>query len=289
MILGVLLPQGHRWAGAIGWLVPAMLFITFLQTRLSHRIWRRSHGVLLAANIAMAFAAWGVGWWVGGRDLALAGFFAGITPTATAAPVVMGFLGGQVDYVIAAFLLTNLAIPALLPGLLPLVLGQAKAMEVFRQVLGSMVVRVFAPMAAAAVLRLIHPPAAKWGARLRNVSFGLWVMALFLVTANASDFLRTQTVRPATLAEIAGLTALVCAGNFSLGRWVGGKQFAREGSQSLGQKNTALTIWLALAYAPNPLCALGPTCYVLWHNLWNSWQLHRHRPSPEETAERLKD
>jgi BASS family bile acid:Na+ symporter len=282
MILGILLPQGHRWAGAIGWLVPAMLFITFLQTRLSWRALRRRHGVLLAANVAMGFAAWGVGWWLGGRDVALAGFFAGITPTATAAPVVMSFLGGQVDWVIAAFLLTNLAIPALLPGLLPLVLGQAKALEVFRQVLASMGSRVFAPMAAAAVLRAIHPPAGAWGARLRNVSFGLWVAALYLVTANASDFLRTQTVRPTVLAEIAGLTALVCAANFTLGRLVGGPEFAREGSQSLGQKNTALTIWLALTYAPSPLSALGPTCYVLWHNLWNSWQLHRYRPGRDQ-------
>jgi BASS family bile acid:Na+ symporter len=32
-----------------------------------------------------------------------------------------------------------------------------------------------------------------------------------------------------------------------------------------------------MTYA-NPLVALGPTFYVLWHNLWNSWQLHRrHR------------
>lgn len=43
----------------------------------------------------------------------------------------------------------------------------------------------------------------------------------------------------------------------------------------LGQKNTTLTIYLALANA-NPLVALGPTFYVLWHNGWNTWQLHRY-------------
>jgi BASS family bile acid:Na+ symporter len=57
---------------------------------------------------------------------------------------------------------------------------------------------------------------------------------------------------------------------------LGGREYPREASQSLGQKNTTLTIYLALAYA-NPLVALGPTCYVIWHNLWNSWQLHRIR------------
>ena len=51
-------------------------------------------------------------------------------------------------------------------------------------------------------------------------------------------------------------------------------EFPREGSQCLGQKNTTFTIYLALAYT-SPVVALGPTFYVLWHNLWNSWQLHR--------------
>ena len=39
-------------------------------------------------------------------------------------------------------------------------------------------------------------------------------------------------------------------------------------------ENTTFTIYLALTYA-SPLVAFGPTCYVLWHNLWNSWQLQR--------------
>ena len=67
---------------------------------------------------------------------------------------------------------------------------------------------------------------------------------------------------------------------------IGGREFSREGSQSLGQKNTTFTIYLALTYA-SPLIALGPTCYVIWHNLWNSWQLHRaagHEAPPSAPA-----
>jgi BASS family bile acid:Na+ symporter len=78
------------------------------------------------------------------------------------------------------------------------------------------------------------------------------------------------------LGKIALTTAAICAASFALGRVIGGREFPREASQSLGQKNTSFTIYLALTYA-NPLVALGPTCYVLWHNLWNSWQLHRIR------------
>ena len=272
-IVGALLPQGHELAWLIRWLIMGMLFVVFLQTKLTRDALRPSHGWLLAANIAMGFVAWGVGWVVGGREVALAAFFCGITPTATAAPVIVSFLRGRVDYVVAAFLLTNVVIAALLPAFLPLVLGKA-APTAFADILGSVGLVVFVPMAAAWLVRKIHPGATAWPKRLSNVSFGAWVAALFLITARVSDFLRTHADLPRSLlVEIAILSLVVCGANFVLGRMIGGKEFAREASQSLGQKNTTFTIYLALTYA-SPLVALGPTCYVLWHNLWNSWQLH---------------
>jgi len=276
MGLGILVPPAAAAAAAIRWLVMGMLFLVFLDTRLSRSSLRPSHLVLLAANVAMGFAAWGLGWVVGGRDVALAAFFAGITPTATAAPVVTSFLRGRVEYVVAAFLVTNLAIAALLPGFLPLVLGRT-APAVFGDVLASVGLVVFAPMAAAWLLRTVHAPAAGWPRRLRDLSFGMWVAVLFLVTANGSHFLHTHPeLAVGAVVRIAAITAAVCAANFALGHLIGGREFGREASQSLGQKNNSLTIYLALAYA-GPLVALGPTCYVVWHNLWNSWQIHRSR------------
>lgn len=271
--LGAIMPDAHVFAGVIRWLVMAMLFLVFLQTRLSRGIWHRSHVIVVIANLGMGFAAYGIGWAIGGRDLALAGFFAGITPTATAAPVIVSFLRGRVEYVIGAFLLTNVVITALLPALLPFVLGKATPL-LFAQVTGSVASVVFLPMAAAWVVRTVHPGAVLWPDRLRNVSFGMWVAAMFLITANGSDFLRHQTGAPhRAIAQIALTTLLVCAANFGLGRLIGGRDYRREASQALGQKNTTFSIYLALTYA-SPLVALGPTCYVLWHNLWNSWQLH---------------
>ena len=80
IVLGALLPQAYAAAGAIRWLIMGMLFLVFLQTSLSRQAIHRSHGVLLVANLAMGFAAWGLGWLVGGREVALAAFFAGIAP-----------------------------------------------------------------------------------------------------------------------------------------------------------------------------------------------------------------
>ena len=33
-------------------------------------------------------------------------------------------------------------------------------------------------------------------------------------------------------------------------------------------------IWVALTFI-NPLVAMGPTFYILYHNLYNSWQIYR--------------
>jgi BASS family bile acid:Na+ symporter len=272
--LGAAVPQGHVLAWVIRWIIMAMLFFVFLQTRFSRAALHRSHVTLLLANIGLAFAAWALGWVIGGREIALAAFFAAITPTAIAAPVIISFMRGRVDYVVAAFLLTNVVIAALLPLMLPFVLGRATP-AVFAQVLGSVGLVVFVPMAAARIVCAAHAPAAEWPGRVRNVSFGMWVTAMFLITSNASDFLRRQVDTPhLVLGQVAAASLLVCIASFATGWWIGGREFQREASQALGQKNTTFTIYLALTYA-SPLVALGPTFYVVWHNLWNSWQLHQ--------------
>lgn len=274
LLFGVFVPQLHVAAPYVRWLVVVMLFFVFLQTRFSRAALQRSHLWLFGANLAVGFTGWGIASLFGDRDLALATFFAGITPTATAAPVIIGFLRGRVDYVITALLLTNLGIAALLPFILPIVLGRATP-EAFAQVLGSVGFVIFAPMTVAWLLRWAYPPAAEWPARLRNLSFGLWMTMLCVITGNASHFVRQHPEVPLrTLLQIAASSMLVCLASFALGRWIGGKDFPREASQSLGQKNTAFTLYLALLYS-TPLVALGPTCYIVWHNLWNSWQLHR--------------
>jgi BASS family bile acid:Na+ symporter len=272
--VGAIAPQASSLAWVIRWLIMAMLFITFLQIRFSRKSLTASHACLLIANFIMGFVGLAVGWLFGNREIMLAAFFAGIAPTATAAPVIVGFLRGKVEYVVIAFLLTNVAVAALLPVLLPLVLGVATA-GIYLQVAQSVGLVVFAPMLAAWVLRKLHHQAMHWPGKLRNVSFGMWVLALFLITANASAFFRREgAAEPLILVKLGLVSMVVCALNFLLGAWIGGKEFRREASQSLGQKNTTFTIYLAMVYA-NPLVALGPTFYVLWHNLWNSFQLYR--------------
>ena len=65
---------------------------------------------------------------------------------------------------------------------------------------------------------------------------------------------------------------------------VGGASFITPGqlAKYLGQKNTTLTIFLALSFG-TPASALGPVFYVLWHNLWNAFQMFRYDKSKTNT------
>ena len=225
-IAGYFCPWAASLNWLIRWLIVGMMFMVMLQVKFTVRSIRVHHLIILLANIAVGMGGWGIFMLAGNRELAEVAFFTGITPTATAAPVIVGLLGERVDYAVSAFLATNLGMAVLFPFLIPIAIGNP-APTVFADVIG-----------------------------------------------NASQFLREQQANlpPGILWKIAVVSLLICIVNFAGGRMIGGKKFFRESSQVLGQKNTTLTIFLAITYA-NPLIALGPTFYVIWHNGWNAWQL----------------
>ena len=119
MLLGALLPGAREGVWLVGWLVPTMLFLVFLETRLGRSALTPRHFALLGANLAVGLAAWGTARLGAAPEVAQAAFFCGIAPTAIAAPVIISFLGGNVAFVVGSFLLTNLAVAALLPDPAP--------------------------------------------------------------------------------------------------------------------------------------------------------------------------
>jgi len=109
----------------------------------------------------------------------------------------------------------------------------------------------------------------------KQFSFPLWLVNLFIISANASNFLRKEdTDSFSTLLAIALISLVLCIVNFGLGALLGGRQNWQEASQSLGQKNLSFVIWIALTFI-NPLVAMGPTFYILYHHLYNSWSIYQ--------------
>src|ERR1041384_7903449 len=118
ILLGILLPQFHRLSAYLQYLLMGMLFFAFLDIRIHPQSFQKGVIWVVLANIAVAFAAY---WILRPFDLnlALAAFITRIAPTAIAAPVIIGFIQGQVEYVVGAVLLSNMAMSLILPLVLP--------------------------------------------------------------------------------------------------------------------------------------------------------------------------
>ena len=273
LTLGACLPALAPWSWLIRWILLFMLFLAFLEVdpRTARPV--RAHLKLL---LVWPFFA-GLGWLIlrpFGEQAALAGFLVGATPTATAAPVVTGLLGGQVGFVTVSVLGSNLIAAFALPAALAMLPGTHAAAPGTSVLLDTLVL-IGAPLGFAQGIRFVSPEITRALQRLRGASFPLWVVALALIAARTSRFLldHPEVPRSQVLAIFAG-SGVLCAAHFLAGRLAGRPDLSLEAGQSIGQKNTMLTLWLGLA-AVGPVAALGPASYVLWHNLWNGFQLSR--------------
>ena len=263
-------------------MVMLMLLFSFIDVKFSRESTGWSHLRIPLFMVALATCAYfAVGKLTGNEDFAVMAFLIGMTPTANAAPVITGLLGRREDYATVSVVSTNLFTAVALAPVSALVFGDALEIDTFSLAWKTMML-VGVPFALSVIFRNFMKPVAAFIRRWKFLSFYLWMVMLFTVCAQSSAYVSKQEhLSPTLLLEIFALAASLCAINFAAGYFLGEPRFRRECSQSLGQKNTMLMLWVGLAFF-NPVVALGPTFYVVCHNLWNSWQL-RHADVNETT------
>jgi len=252
-----------------------MLFFTFVRIQAPLRAFHWSHLLMLLWNFGFPCVTFGILRTLGfSLDFAMAGFMAACTPTGTAAPVVMTFLDGKMEYVVLGLLLTTLTFTFAVPFLFPLFYGvetPGLSLMILRKVSGVVLI----PMVLAVLCRWFYPKSQEWGKKMKDLTFGLWQILIVLICAQMShSILQDRSVLYA-VPQIFLISLTVCTLNFTVGRILGGKKYAAECSQTLGQKNCALTILVAIVYA-TPIVALGPSLYIVCHNTWNAMQIARH-------------
>jgi len=273
LLLGWLVPQAHVFSFLIQYLLMVMLFFAFLDIKLKPQGFQKSVLWVLLANVAVAFIGYAV---LSPYNLmlALAAFMTGIAPTAIAAPVIIGFIQGEVEYVVASVLLTNLASAFIVPLALPSLLGAVIQISVW-EVLQPVLVVMFVPLLFAQLVTRLPEHTQNIIRKGKVTSFPLWLVNLFIISAKAADFLQhDDTDSLSTLGIIALVSLVICIVNFGVGALLGGREHWQEASQALGQKNLSFVVWIALAFI-NPLVAMGPTFYILYHHLYNSWLIYQ--------------
>lgn len=202
-----------------------------------------------------------------------------ICPTATAAAVITGKLGGNVSALTCYTLLSNILAAAAVPLIFPLVEVHSDVSFhiAFLKILGKVFPLLLLPFIIAFILRWFFPKIHTWLLGLHDMAFYLWGVGLAIVSGQTVRSLVTSDA-PLRVEIWLGIIGLVtCSLQFFIGKRIGAPYGERiSGGQALGQKNTILAIWMAYTYL-NPLSSVAPGSYVLWQNLFNSWQLWKKR------------
>lgn len=273
----------HDVIGYLEFLTPYLIFLmlTITYTRVKPSEFRITHFQwnLLLVQI--------VGCWIAylallpvSEPVATAAFLCIFMPTATAAPVVTGMLGGSVSKLATYSLLSNLTVAVTAPAFLSIVNDSGRNIafaDSFTTICAQVIPLLILPLVVAILMRYSAPRLHRVIAEHQSISFWLWAVALFIVMGRAVSFMIKQPLSELPIMlGMAAASLVVCCLQFFTGRKVGARLGDRiSGAQGLGQKNTILGIWMALTYL-HPLVSVGPAAYIVWQNIINSTQLYLH-------------
>lgn len=263
------------------WLIVIMLFFTFCKVNPHDMHLQRWHGVLLLFQLIVSVLFFYV---LRPINLVLAqGLMVCILmPTATAAAVITGKLGGSVESLTTYTMVSNLAVALFAPALFPFVhLVEEMTFTIgFLIILNKVFPLLIGPFFAAWLFRIVYTHLTNKPFTLHPVlaasPFYVWAFSLVILTANTVHSLILDDYNGWAAIGLAIGALAVCLLQFGFGKWVGQRYGMRiSAGQALGQKNTILGIWMAHSYLI-PVSALGPAAYILWQNMFNSWQLWKH-------------
>lgn len=311
-------PFFRHLAPALPPLIFLMLFFTFCKVNPLDLRWHRWHTFALIVQLSLAMTSYllvraiGQVWPVfQDPSVAQSWMLCFLMPSATAAPIIAGKLGGSIQNLTTYTLITNLSTAILVPLLFPWI-NPALDMPFWLSVwaiLRRVGIVLLGPFVTAWLLRLIydaiqrHKGSDKTFQLSRSwaqVPFYAWVCTILILMGNITNTLIYDTYSPLSAVLICIGALISCFIQFTVGKWLGYRFPATShgmdykdvvinpatapttpagisrvtAGQALGQKNTTLAIWLAQAYL-NPLTALGPAAYMIIQNLFNAAQLSK--------------
>lgn len=270
----------------IGYLQPvlifAMLFITFCKISpkaLRPQMWHLWLLLIQAGSFALLTLCVAMLPDMPGRVIIEGAMLCMICPTATAATVIAGKLGGNTtsltSYIILINIVTAIVIPIFIPLIHPhngMTFGTSFAM-----ILAKVFPLLLCPLIATMLVRRWLPTFHEMILRCKDLAFYIWLVALAIAIALTTRSIVHSHVSIAYQLGIAGISLVCCALQFFLGKKIGAHYHDEiSAGQSLGQKNTVFAIWLAYTFM-TPVTSIAGGFYSVWHNLYNSYQLYRLR------------
>lgn len=202
-----------------------------------------------------------------------------IGPSASAAPVVVGKLGGNISTMTTFTLLSSLVSAALIPLVFPILeqVVHVDFLSAFLVILQKVSIVLLLPLVLGWFIQHYMHGLHRRIVSMPNLSFYFWAISLSITTGITVKNIVHSEATILLLLLIALATFVLCFIQFAIGRGIG-RHLGEEinAGQALFQKNTALSIWVAYMYL-NPVASVGAGCYVLWQNIINSFEIYEHR------------
>lgn len=240
-------------APTLPWLIFFMLFFTFCKVNPLDLRLHKWHWVVLAAQMILSFGSYaGVSYLTNDPILAQGIMICFIMPTATAAPIIAGKMGGSIQNLTTFTLLSNFATAIIVPATFPLINDQLQMTNyqfaeqfwpAFVLILSRVAPLLLVPFFSAWLLRLgfnayyrrkyasLPCGEGKGGVpefvlpkKLALIPFYLWVASIIVLSATV-----TQTVITNYQSQMTNMLILLacsffaCLLQFGLGKWIGYK------------------------------------------------------------------
>lgn len=280
IVLGLLL---HKYCAMFSFLVPyiifAILLLTFSavdprklrMTRLD--VWLMFFQIVVSLGSYLALR------WIGADNVVAEGVLIGVLcPVASSVAVISCMLGANRETVTAYTVIGNLMVAIVAPIYFSFIGNQQDMpfFESFWMILRRVGTVIGLPFFLAWAIQIWMPKTHDFLSRHRNKSFYLWACALLFTLGQTIDFIFLHGKGNWHNIVWLGIASLLfCVVQFGFGRWLGGRYGDKiSGGQLLGQKNTAMGIWMANYYL-TPLASVFMAFYSVFQNVWNSWQMWR--------------
>ncbi len=281
IVFGLLL---HEYCAAFTVVVPYIIFsiilLTFTAVDIHKLRFKPLFVWIILFQVVVSIGGYGLLKILGINEIIAEGVLVGVLcPVAASVAVVSTMLGADRNTVTSYAVIGNLMVSVVAPVYFSFV-GQNQDMpflESFLLILKRIGTVIGLPFFIALALQLCLPKVNNFISRYKGLAFYLWAVALFLTLGQTIDFIFLHGKGNWSSILWLGVSALLfCVIQFGLGKWIGHKYGdIIAGGQLLGQKNSAMGIWMANHYL-HPLASVYLAFYSVFQNVFNSWQIWRH-------------
>ena len=281
IVLGLLL---HEYCAAFNMVVPYIIFcillLTFTAVDITKLRFKPLFIWIILFQVGVSLGGYALLRVLHVNEIVAEGVLIGVLcPVAASVAVVSTMLGADRVTVTSYTVIGNLMVSIVAPVYFSFI-GVNQDMlflTSFLQILRRIGTVIGLPFFIALALQLCLPKVNRYISRYKGLAFYLWAVALFLTLGQTIHFIFLNGKGNWNSILWLGISALVfCVLQFGLGKWIGSKYGDTiAGGQLLGQKNSAMGIWMANHYL-HPLASVYLAFYSVLQNLFNSLQIWQH-------------